>query len=319
MGVKGTRIEDFVRRQIAEEPGNSVEVAKKYGVSPQTVLNIRAEFGKKGTTLTIPNRNGYVAVRMTPEELAQLSNSGDGSLAPSLIAGTIMAGSLRSRLLKAIVENGPFESLDDLMRSIRGGSGDTFGGHEVYHILAALNSQGLVEYREHGNGAAKRIHRIIATPKAYSEAGMATQYRPVGPTGGPRREEPQHRSDRTDFRTHSPVAEGGEITRVIRKLEAVVPRQVATTSSVPPSGPAPAEATPVPAPPSWPVLEGLRQRQAEVAAAKARAAKYLEAAALLADDAEEVLRLMAKAEEAEGKGLTELEAEYLAYAEANAK
>jgi hypothetical protein len=242
-----------------------------------------------------------------------------------------------------VAEEGPFDNVVDLVKSVRN-SNERIAPHEVVHLLWGLAKTGQVTFRETKSNtpgpATAMLTRIEATPLGFQTLGMPA--RPVdrevrvsrGP-GRARQEAPQRKGDRTDFRTHGPRAEGGPIERRQGVPGATPePDQVtvlwghnlpqpdpepdpepSVTSDPPPANAAATE------PEAWPILQQLRERAAASAAANARADAYLAAAAALeAVDGSRSAELLALADGAlEAVALTPLEAEYLSFAERHTK
>lgn len=200
--------------------------------------------------------------------------------------------SLKQRLLKAICEEGPFDGVPELMAEVRSGPSDqSFGPHEVTHILYSLNKQNKVSFRRARRGSAtEALTHIAATRVAQRENGTQKVAREAGHLhAGHAAEKPQHRSDRTDFRTHGPVAEGGPVVKV-RVLEQREP---------------------------YPLLRALQRAAAQRERDAAKATKYMEAAALLEHvDPSQAAELVEKAATLD-RPLTALEREFLAYATAH--
>ncbi len=243
--------------------------------------------------------------------------------------------SLRTRLLRAIAESDePIEDTNALIRLVREPD-DHIEGHEVQSILQSLNRQGLIKYRIHKTGAYKVVTRIEATQRGFGQAGLGTYHPEVGP--GKPKGEPLRKGDRTDFRTHHGSAEAGpvikekyddhrrnfpdhnhppleqateaDIIAVTKQVEPPAPKAEPTISEL-----VVAVADRVS---RFPLLAALRARAAARAENAARVAKYLEAAALLDDiDKAESERLLAMASALDGEGLSPLESEYLAFAQA---
>ncbi len=245
--------------------------------------------------------------------------------------------SLRTRLLAAIAASGPFPDTEALMRTIRQPD-DNYGLHEVQSILGNLNQQGLIKYRTKRTGSQKLYQRIESTRRGYEQAGLGTVHQVAGSMTS-RTATPLRRSEATDFRTHGGRAVGGEVIKenyeahraqfpdhnhppleeaqpVAKPVEYHIQPYPGVPVVVPPEPEPPViVATDTPAP--YPFLALLRQRRADKKASAGKAAKYLEAAAILeAIDPVESQRLMAQAETLDGEPFTALEAEYLAFADA---
>jgi hypothetical protein len=119
--------------------------------------------------------------------------------------------SIRQRVIKALCDEREW-TLMGLTQAIRTSHRDTVGPRDVGAVLNSLNQQGLVTFVEGGfeNGH-NSLTKIKATKRLLAQENVDTTSREVGT---PRHvgEAPQHKTDRTDFRTHGHRAEGGPIT-----------------------------------------------------------------------------------------------------------
>lgn len=237
---------------------------------------------------------------------------------------------LRRRLLRQIVEFGPYNSVRQLTEDIRIPGEKPVDEHAVTSVLMNglgrnRNGEGaLIRFTEHlsnrrhaGRGARGNnspLTRIEATPAGYRAAGYPDGF--TRHNGRP--------GDGTDFRNQPGRAPGGPV-EVFR----VRPAEAAELAPVPPPEPEP-EAAPEPEPDALdepvaepvreatPLLDRLRARQAESATAVKKSHALLDAAALLEETSpEESARLEALAEQLAGEPFTALEIEYLRYAEAH--
>lgn len=195
----------------------------------------------------------------------------------------------KQRLLRFIVAKGPFATEGDLTEALHDTPEYDTGGHAMTHLLHSLRKQGKIDFRMHSNGPnGGKLIRIESTVngRAYVRtSGVA-----------PRQNE-------------KVTPKAPEPSRVAEKpaLPAVVAPEFPAHSLVPSASP-------------YPYLDGLRKQVAEEGERKAKAAKFLAAAELLAEvDAAESEHLLAKAGEAEGELLGPLALEYLRYADENRK
>lgn len=226
-------------------------------------------------------------------------------------ADSISSNSLKTRLLREIARNGPYDDIKTLTNDARR-PGEGIGGHEVMHLLYALSKEGTVVFSERRN--AKRVTRIRATTKGMAAAGYNGAHGAFALSDRPN--VPRHVSgpDR-DYRTHSSKAVGGPIER-----SHVAPQAPETAApivdAVPLSEPDPEPSAPVQR--AYPELERLRERIAAGRTREQRLDALLQAAEALSQidpNAAADLRHRAERVAAESPSLTALEAEYLAYAE----
>ncbi len=317
------------------------EIVAATGMSKSSVTKWRSRLiSQSPSILEVPRRidqpsdgDARVALEMDHEQFVQLGGE------PVVVAGMIAADSLKQRLLKAIALEGPFAELVDLIKTVRTGPRDTFGNHEVMHILFGANQQGLIQFRVSGTGSQQKLRRIEARESLFKQMGIDPRAnRAVGraPAWKSRDELPQRAGDRTDFRTHGPRAEGGPIEHVqgLPGSGEVVPsplwdggptvrRIIEERDERLARAEAQAEVTPArideepPVDTRWPQLSRIQAKAEAHRSAKARAEKLLEAAALLESvDARESSRLEGLANDAGSENaLTPLEAEYLSFAE----
>lgn len=242
-------------KRLAATGMSHKDIAQRLQIGLSTVYKYapgrQAGPGKKrrGGTLSVPlgsaaapaaDETERAVLALTHEEMVALGQH------PTIVAGQIIADSLRQRLLKKICESGPYPDVLTLMRDTRraGDPRDNFGAHEVVHIIRrSLNVAGLVDYVEDRQG---NVTKIRATERGYEAAGYGTRYREVRRQRGG---EPQRRSDRTDFRTHRPRAEGGEIMREPLRPDHIAhfPDHAALHGEPIAAGPEPAREDPQPA------------------------------------------------------------------------
>lgn len=234
----------------------------------------------------------------------------DRTKAKAAEAETPEEASLRQAILRAVAENGPFKTAEDVMDFVQDNPRKT-NLHEVVHLLFSLNKSNLVAMKSSGPMGRMHVTDVRARSAAYQELGITTpaarEVNNLGTTKLPhvlsahqhRGEEPLHRSDRTDFRTHRTIAEGGPVT--------------VTKVAVPEPDVAKAEVS------EWPILDRIRAVAAAGAENRLRAEKLMEAAAILEgispDDSERLAKLAE--ETARETHLTATEIEYLAFAEAH--
>lgn len=283
-----------------------------------------------------------VAISMTHDEFVQL---GGTSMESKLVAGAIQQDSLKQRLLRVICEQGPFDDSMEVMKAARSGPKDTsFGIHEVVHLLYSLNKQGLIKFKAN-RGASKTdsLTHLEATERGYQQCAIPVPGKQQhnahgGRTPGTSRAGHAVGKDPTEARNHGTRAEGGPIERrrapvapaTTPEAKAAIERIQAAPEEPKPKATWSARsvreaAKPAPTPRiveepkptrAWPELEAIRAKAAEVREARARAAKYVDAAAVLEEvDPAEAERLMGLAAGIDRDArLTPLEAEYLAFA-----
>ena len=319
-GRKDQVVRDQIQARL-RQGDDARDIAREMGVNLSTVYDVRRKdmgIHGRGTTLTIPGDSPDDApqiISMTPEQFAQLSPRGEDIV----IAAMIGQDSLKKRLLRTIAEQGPFDNVLDLCRAVRGGPNDTFGTHEVTHILKnGLNKPGLIRYRlDRSNSAAGAIPRnITITEAGYRALDMPVptqdieNKRGAHPPGWSRQRHAVGR-DMTEPRYHDARA-----AVVVGETERM------TVAPTPVNVPRPAPVAPVAAPAprkaagQYPILTALRESFAARAEADARASRMADAAALIeADDPEEAKRLLDKAIALSPAGLTDIEKEFLRYAE----
>jgi hypothetical protein len=321
--------QDQITARLARGETNK-QIARDLGVGTATVSRYR-QLSVPQNTAAPASGGRVVALELGHEQAMRLSEGAN----TKLIAGELMYDSLRIRLLKAIASESTVDDVETLIKLVRTGSNDAgTDPHNVVHLLWTLNKAGYIAFRENKSrkSGAQNAHleRIRVTPRGLEAAGMTPTNRPVvsGYHGARHRggELPQHRSDGTDFRNHGSKAQGSAVERI----RAVQPETVITT--VFPSRKAAEEtfeaakelvATMDEEPTltrMWPQLQALRERQAELAARSARVDALMEAAAALDGvDPDAAKLLLARAEATDGQPLTELEREYLAFAELASK
>lgn len=260
-------------------------------------------------------------LRISVEELSSLPPKQEATVT----AAMIIQDSLKARLLKAITVNGPFAGVPELMEFVRRpGSGDSFGAHEVTHLLYSLNKQGYIKYKTGRSGTkTDLLTDIVPTAKAKAEHGIPAQpprqqFNPEGGRmAGTSRAGHAVGKDLTEQKYHGATAVGGPIER----LQAEDVPQPVTPVYQPEAGEPESHKPLVNEEPSseveWPELQVIRAKAQEARAVSRRAHALLEAAALLEEeDPDEAERLLARAAALQtGAELTELEAEYLRFAE----
>lgn len=221
--------------------------------------------------------------------------------------------SLKARILRSVVERGPFADVDALLKDFRRPD-EGVGPHEVVHLLYSLNKQDAVQFKQLKSGN-KQGQMLLVDIKpgrrGYAMAGIPVpgydrQRRPNGArVPGTSRNRHAAGKDYTEQRYHGPSAVGGPIERsraVGEPVAAPVQQRLAVGTR--------------PVAQEWPLLEDLRARQRTQEADAMRVAAYLEAATALDKvDPVQANALLAKAEAITGKPLSPLEIEYLKYAE----
>lgn len=234
------------------------------------------------------------------------------------VAAAVDDASVKDRLLRKIVEDGPFATPLDLIRAVRRGPSDIINPHKVTHVLYDISKAGLIEFRlQKMNGSDIPIN-IRATERAYAQFGYPMGVG-LGTASSRRPEAAQHPGDRTDFRTHAGRAEGGPVERVnVPPVPEVVPsvpyvapepEPVPAAVQPPQEPPTPVAEPAVPLGGKYPLLVALRGR-AERASTRSRL--LWQAAALAEEDEKEQFELLAL--ETTDVKYSELEAEYLRFA-----
>jgi hypothetical protein len=232
------------------------------------------------------------------------------------------------RLLRLVIDRGPFANEHELTVLLNRTPEIRLSGHESIHILHSLRKQGKVSFHHSPDGPnGAKVTRITGTPNgsAYVRSlGVKPKQNEKEPDNGP----------------YAGAAHNGFVAAAIKKAQQpVVPAPEPAPEVVArPLAPEPnpwLEPAPGPAITAgqvvavadeakgqsrkWPLLAELRAKEAGRLKAQAKAEKYLAAAALLEDD--EADRLMVESlvgaanALAEGNTLSRVEAEYLAYAE----
>jgi transcriptional regulator with XRE-family HTH domain len=308
------------RIQAMRAAGLTMEaIAAETGVAISSVHRISNE-PTDGADRVRPD--GTVMVVLSAEEAGRLP--GQETLA---VAAGILGESLKSRILKAVTDYGPFPNSAAVMLAIQRPT-DNWSHHEVVSILHQLRKQGKVRFRidkkpkggrsigNLGGGDPTNIELVHPAPghgvkpggtnqlaaKADRLPELENKVTGTHPAGYSRARHAVGR-DYTEARRHGNYANGGPISRTVSPPE---------TASVP------AEPAPEPQrqPGSFPLLTELQQRLRGRQAADAQSAKLMEAAAILeAIDPDESARLLAKAEALGGEPFSALEAEFLRYAE----
>lgn len=286
---------------LARDGLKQVDIAKRTGLHVKVVSDTLRWANATGMLRAVPT--GTTVVEPTTVALGSAPTPTAGVEVSPASNGTAPLASLKLRLMRAVAEAGPFEDTAALIRSVRRPD-DSFDLHEVQHLLASLNKQGYVAYRENKNGAYRVLMRIEATKRGFEAVGLGTKYHEVGRKS---KGVPRKAGDRTDFRTHGFRAEGGPVE--VRQTPVVVPVETPVETVKPVVASAGREVPPL--------LAALRERAEAKNRGAAKAARYLEAATLLEDvDVAEAERLLALAESFGGEPFTALETEYLAFAEA---
>lgn len=306
----------MARRYKARKPNEAI--LEKHEQDRQNIRDLMAS-GLSGTALRVASGMKQSSFYDRLKEVKEI-----GTAVPDQPPVTIESDSLRTRLLRAIVEDGPFGDARALSKFIRKPT-DNYGLHEVMHILFALNKDGLVAMTEQTRGSQKELTNIRPRAAAYRVFGYTSHVmaQEVGSKNGPAShyggETPaRDQRDATDFRNHRSNTKGGPITR--RKV-APEPRQnervvddidvQAEPASPEASDPRNPWTAPVATVQTWPVLEALRSRQTQDVK-NAQAAELLMAAAELTGD----ITLLERAADLTESVLSEAEVEYLAYANA---
>ena len=231
--------------------------------------------------------------------------------------------SLKQLTLRTIVEGGPYKTTKELVEDLNKGHHTPVGPHEVVHLLWSLNKAGLITFREDKRSATSSANsypvNVKATNRGKDEVQGKQQAFEVQGTNngyGHAREVSSRPADRTDFRTHSAKAEGGEVERRMVGENPFVVEPEAVDALVQATKPPTIDEEPTPEP-EWPLLQQLRDKAANATVAVGRAELLLEAAALIADvDAERAADLESEANRlAKLHQLSAFEAEYLAFAE----
>lgn len=319
-GKKDQHLRDqiAVRIKMGDKPA---DIAREMDVSAATVYDVRRkDLGISGhVDMANPAEpaaaTAKIGVKMTEHDMAQFTGQDEAMVLAGLYTTEALNVSLKARMLRAICLNGPFEDVRALMNFIRSGPGDTFGSHEVTHILKdSLGGKGLIRYTESRNrGATGRGSvptNIRATDAGFREMGInphpakSADVRPGHLVSQSSRRAHAVGRDMTEKNNHPLIATGGPIT-------------VTRVVDVPPAPPVPLVVPPAPTPPAqaYPLLEALRESFEKRAQADALASRYADAAAMLEkDDPEEAERLLAKAVAASPQTLTPLEREYLQFA-----
>ena len=192
-----------IDRGWVAKTGTPKSINSRYAITDAGKDELRKR--KPAFTITVPLGSGLVALAASALDMATVIVPADET------PGTV---SLRQRLMTGICEEKQWATLADLVEHIRRGPDDTFGLHEVQHIIYALSQQGLVVFVESRTGTQKNLTKIRATKRLLEQEGVAVYNREVNSTkGGGTGQVPQHANDGTDFRTHQTHAEGGPITR----------------------------------------------------------------------------------------------------------
>lgn len=162
-------------RRLEREGLKAPEIAVRLELGLSTVYNELARL-RRAETLEVPMGERRVALEMTHSEFAALSGS---PVEPMLVASQLQQDSLKRRLLRAIVELGPYPDIKSLMQDVRSGPGDqSFGAHEVAHLIWSLQKQGFVRFNESKKKASlgsTALSAIRATPMGEQEVGLGSK------------------------------------------------------------------------------------------------------------------------------------------------
>ena len=240
------------------------------------------------------------------------------------------AASLKDRILRKIVNDGPFPTTQKLTDALRNGSTTPWDLHEVVHLLHSLRRQELVTFRTASNGSNVAGPRAISATKRGIDA-VTVQIWATDAEAATVAAADQAATDATSEAIEAP----GPSTALVEGSDggnSLVPFGAGEDPSVAPVADEDAsEWRLVPILTSKavdslkaaidsvavPLLAALVAREAEREANKVKAARFLEAAALLADvDKEASDALLDRASALEGQPFTPIEAEYLAFAHA---
>lgn len=317
--VKGERVPAEVIGEIAKMRVQGVslhDAAIAVGVSARTASRRRAEIDAIETSLRRAN----------------------DAIEAEGVASEITLGSQRLRLARLIAEEGPFESVEALVLALGRGLSPDKKPHfdNIVKTVWSLQRQGEVTFTQSSNSPSRGSHgasagslrRITALPALYRRLGMTEKARSWPPTvPGP---QPVHKvgKDFTDANRHGPVAIGGPVER--RYVDRPIPEPGLVTpddsTTVHPVGVDPTdhhtqpdetyEVPVIPVPPEYPILAAIRDRVAAQRQAKEAADLILRAAELLSADKAETL-LDQAARLVHETALTDVEAEYLRFAEAS--
>lgn len=171
----------------------------------------------------------------------------------------------------------------------------SLGTHSLQHQLYAMEKQGMVEFdvRRDGSAVSIRNIRLAQTRQPRKDLGHSRRVSQVG-------------IDRTEPGAHGSRAQGGPIERLR------APEGSPQTAATP-------EPEPEPVSDPYPVLAAIRARVASAATDRALADAYLRAAeSLAAFDPAESDRLLGLASDVAADDLSDVETEYLAFAEGKA-
>lgn len=201
-----------------------------------------------------------------------------------------LGDTLKRAVVKVLTKVGRVEDVREVARQLSIRYPDryrTVGAHNVQHILYVLQKDGLVSFKVHTSGQNRRLTGIEATPAGWAAVGdplvrkVETPAKPEPWSGGP----------------------------TVERIQREQAQEVAAP-------PLPQNEKVEPTSRTWPVLGEIQKRVAEAKDAKAKADKYLEAAAMLESiDPDQAAALLAKGEAAsEAFRLSPIETEYLDYA-----
>lgn len=269
-------------------------------------------------------------IEMTHDQFLKLGDRGEDIA----VAAGVQQDSLRKRIMRAVALHSPVDDVDQLIGYLVAERPGAVHHHEVTHLLYGLNKDGCLKFRENKRDAragTAHLQRIEVTDRGYDSAGVpvpgkAQEGRRGARNAGTSRKGHAVGRDMTEQRHHRTIAEGGPVMSISTPTGSSDPAaygaetfaasmaRYATEPRVqaPQMKPTTNEE---PAPePSWPELQRIRAlRQAAMAASLRAEAYYDAAAALESVDPAESKRMLARAEEVAGPGLTPAEAEYLRF------
>ena len=270
-------------------------------------MNIRVTPEIEANVLAARERLGSTASRKDISEIAGVPPRTVGYVLTDLprLRGerneVLRQPSLKVRIVKTLETHGAVSSVVELRRLLGGDR----SAHDVVHVLHSLHKQGKVDFIEQGNHEEYKHIRLTNGRQPKSDPPL-----PIGPKikPGSSRRSMQVGVDYTEQWNQPTVAPGGPVERVPGpEVTAEPTREAVETSAAPLPEPEPEQH-------SWPRLDLIIERAAEIEANEATAQTYLRAAEVLAEvDKEEAERLLAKAAETTGVGLNPDQQEYLRY------
>ena len=218
------------------------------------------------------------------------------AVAKDITSQNTASASLRRAILRVAVADGPFATTQVFMDACRGLVPQAYGTHEFVHDLYSLKKQNLLAFRQASTSSKDAgPTRITATPRGIA-AVQALQVRSTdeaatsvtieaiaAPEPSTALVEGSSGASPTGWRTLTPLYEA------LDRAEAILAYR--------------------------PYLDSLRAGEAERDANKVKAARFLEAAAILADvDKEASDALLDRASALDGPTLSPTESEYLGFA-----